>query len=127
MGKNYEEEKNNLNIVGSGTNFKGNIDSTGDIRVDGNVNGTLITKGKLVIGPKGKAEGEVNCKNAEISGTIDGKIDVEDLLTLRSTAKIYGDIIVSKLAIEPGAIFTGSCNMSGDKAKVESPKEKDKK
>lgn len=126
MARNYDDEKNNLNIIGSGTLFKGNIESTGDIRIDGAINGTLKTKGKLVIGQIGKANGEINCKNAEISGTVEGKLDVEDLLTLKSTAKIYGDIITSKLAIEPGAIFTGNCNMGGEKEPVLPPKDNEK-
>jgi cytoskeletal protein CcmA (bactofilin family) len=111
MAKNYEEEKNNLNIIGSGTLIKGDIETTGDIRIDGNINGNIDAKGKIVIGQIGKIEGELKCKIAEISGKIEGKITVSELLTLKSTAKIFGSIFTSKLAIEPGAIFTGSCNM----------------
>lgn len=111
MAKNYEEEKNNLNIIGSGTLIKGDIETTGDIRIDGNINGNIDAKGKIVIGQIGKIEGELKCKVAEISGKIEGKITVSELLTLKSTAKIFGSIFTSKLAIEPGAIFTGSCNM----------------
>ncbi len=116
MAKNYEEE-NSLNIIGSGTSFKGDIESTGDIRIDGLVNGKLKTKGKLVIGQNGKAEGDIRCKDAEISGKIEGKITVGELLTLKATAQISADIIVPKLAIEPGAIFTGTCNMGGNESK----------
>jgi cytoskeletal protein CcmA (bactofilin family) len=118
MAKNYEEEKNNLNIIGSGTNIKGNIDSNGDIRIDGTIEGNLKTKGKLVVGQIGKAEGEIQCKNAEISGTIEGKIVTDELLSLKSTAKIFGDIHTAKIAIEPGAVFTGTCNMGGKKEPV---------
>ncbi len=117
MAKNYEEEKNNLNIIGSGTSFKGNIESSGDIRVDGFINGNLNSKGKLVIGQNGKAEGEISCKEAEISGEIQGKISVSGLLTLKATAKIFADIYVPKLAIEPGAVFTGTCNMNNNEKK----------
>ncbi len=114
MGKsNNVDDLNNLNIIGSGTKLKGNIESSGDIRIDGTIDGVLDTKGKLVIGKSGKAIGEIHCKNAEVSGTIDGKLTVEELLTFRSTAKVIGDIITSKLAIEPGAIFSGTCTMDG--------------
>lgn len=114
MGKSSNvEEMNNLNIIGSGTRLKGNIESSGDIRIDGAIDGVLDTKGKLVIGKSGNSTGEIYCKNAEVSGTIEGKIKVEELLTLRSTARISGDIITSKLAIEPGAVFSGTCNMDG--------------
>lgn len=118
MAKSYEEEKNNLNIIGAGTLIKGNLESNGDIRIDGTLQGNLITKGKLVLGPTGKTEGEVQCKNCEVSGTVDGKIIVDELLSLKNSAKIYGDIITSKLAIEPGAVFTGTCNMGSQKGTV---------
>ncbi len=114
MARSNEEDQNNLNIIGSGTSINGDVVSNGDLRIDGNLTGNLNTKAKLVLGAPGKILGEVFCKNSEISGQIDGKITVEELLILRSTAKIYGDIITSKLSIEPGAIFTGTCNMGGN-------------
>lgn len=114
MARSYEEEQNNLNIIGSGTSINGDVVSNGDLRIDGSLTGNLNTKAKLVLGAPGKILGEVYCKNSEISGQIDGKITVEELLILKSTAKITGDIITSKLSIEPGAIFTGTCNMGGN-------------
>ena len=105
---------NDLNIVGVGTSITGDVVSNGDIRIDGNLQGNLNTKSKLVLGPSGKILGEIFCKNSEVSGQIDGKIVVEELLILKATAKINGDIFTSKLAIEPGAIFTGTCKMGGN-------------
>jgi cytoskeletal protein CcmA (bactofilin family) len=114
MARSNEEEMNNLNIVGNGTSITGDVISNGDIRIDGSLQGNLNTKSKLVLGNTGKVSGEVFCKNSEISGHIEGKITVEELLILKSSAKIYGDIIASKLSIEPGAVFTGTCNMGGN-------------
>jgi cytoskeletal protein CcmA (bactofilin family) len=65
-----------------------------------------------VIGPTGKVKGEVFCKNSEVSGIVEGKISVGQLLTLKNSSKIVGDIITFKLSIEPGAKFTGNCKMS---------------
>jgi len=73
----------------------------------------LVTKGKLVVGPSGSITGDIQCKNADISGKIEGKISVSELLTLKASSKFTGDIITGKLAIEPGAIFTGTCSMNG--------------
>ena len=114
MARSYEEEMNSLNIIGNGTSVTGDVVSNGDIRIDGKLQGNLNSKSKLVLGGTGKLIGEVFCKNSEISGQIEGKITVEELLILKSTAKIYGDIIASKLSIEPGAVFTGTCNMGGN-------------
>lgn len=115
----YEENSNNLNILGSGTSIVGNIMSAGDVRVDGVLEGNLTTQSKLVIGTTGKITGEIKCKDCEVAGSAKGKITVENLLMLRSTAVVEGEIKTTKLAIEPDAIFTGTCNMSTAQAMPE--------
>jgi cytoskeletal protein CcmA (bactofilin family) len=112
MAKNNETETTAINLISLGTDITGNIVSNGDLRIDGSLTGNLTTKGKVVIGTTGKIKGEVICKNSEVSGTIEGKISVNQLLNLKSSSKIIGDIVTSKLSIEPGAIFTGNCRMS---------------
>lgn len=114
MAKNYEEDLHNLNIIGSGTDIIGNVSSNGDIRIDGKLEGNLTTKSKLVLGNTGLIIGDISCKNSEISGQITGKILVEEHLILKASAKIFGDIKTTKISIEPGAIFTGTCNMNGN-------------
>lgn len=106
-------ETPSVNIIGAGTVIEGDIKSDGDIRIDGTLNGSLITKGKLVLGTTGMVDGEVSCQNADISGTINGKIKVAELLSLKTTSKLTGDITTNKLSIEPGANFSGSCAMAG--------------
>jgi cytoskeletal protein CcmA (bactofilin family) len=108
---NNTNNKESINIIGQGTIVKGDINSTGDLRVDGTLKGSINTEGKLVLGQKGHIEGDVICQNADVSGKIDAKITVSSLLSLKETAKLNGDIITSKLSIEPGATFTGSCSM----------------
>jgi len=112
MGKYNETESTTINLISIGTDITGDIKSNGDIRIDGSLTGSLNTKGKVVIGPTGKVNGEVICKNSEVSGIIEGKISVGQLLNLKASSKIHGDIATSKLSIEPGAIFTGNCKMS---------------
>jgi cytoskeletal protein CcmA (bactofilin family) len=112
MAKLNEVDSTTINLISNGTEITGDIKSNGDIRIDGGLTGNLSTKGKVVIGPTGKVQGEITCKNSEVSGTIEGKIIVSQLLNLKSSSRIKGDIATSKLAIEPGANFTGNCNMS---------------
>ncbi len=109
---NTTESAPSINFLGSGTVMKGDIKSNGDFRIDGILHGSINSKGKVVVGASGKVEGEIICQNADISGEIKAKIVVHELLTLKASAKLTGDIFTNKLAIEPGAIFTGSCNMS---------------
>ncbi len=106
-------ETPSVNIIGAGTVIEGDIKSDGDIRIDGTLNGSLNTKGKLVLGTTGMVDGEVSCRNADISGTINGKIKVAELLSLKATSKLTGDITTNKLNIEPGANFSGLCAMAG--------------
>ena len=101
-----------INLISTGTDITGDIKSNGDIRIDGSLMGNLNTKGKVVIGPTGKVKGEVICKNSEVAGIIEGKIMVGQLLNLKASSKIIGDIVTVKLSIEPGAVFSGNCKMS---------------
>lgn len=112
MAKYNETETVAINLVSNGTDITGDIKSNGDIRIDGSLTGNLNTKGKVVIGTTGKVKGEVICKNSEVSGIVEGKIIVNQLLILKASSKIFGDIATTKLSIEPGAIFSGNCKMS---------------
>lgn len=112
MAKYNETENNTINLISSGTDITGDIKSTGDIRIDGSLTGNLNTKGKVVVGQTGKVNGEIDCKNSEISGTVEGRVIVSQLLNLKASSKILGDIVTSKLSIEPGALFSGTCKMS---------------
>lgn len=111
MAKQPEPDHTSINLVGTGTTIKGEIFSNGDIRIDGTIIGTVESKGKVVVGNTGLVEGDIICQNADFSGNIKARVEVSELLTLKASAKLFGEIITSKLAIEPGAIFTGSCTM----------------
>lgn len=111
MAKNTEVVNLEFNRIVTGTVIKGDIHSNGDIRIDGTLIGTLHSQAKIVLGPTGSIEGEIVCKNADIQGDVKAHIKVSELLTLKSTAKVLGDIKTNKLAIEPGAKFTGACIM----------------
>jgi cytoskeletal protein CcmA (bactofilin family) len=110
--------KNNIveakpNSIVAGTKIKGEVESSGDFRIDGTLIGSITCKGKIVVGQTGTIEGEIKCQNADLSGTIKAQVVVEQLLTLKASAKLHGDVITNKISIEPGAKFTGSCNMDG--------------
>ena len=131
--KNEEMRKtetfNIVNMIGSGTIINGDINSKSDIRIDGILKGSIKTEGKVVLGKEGVVEGDVVCKNADVSGLLKAKITVSQLLSLKSTAKLNGDITTNQLSIEPGAAFTGSCSMGAtikDLKDVESSEKKEK-
>ena len=109
-----------VNAIGQGSIIKGDIITEGDLRIDGTLTGSINTKGRLVLGETGLVEGEVVCQNALIAGTLKAKIQVHELLSLKATANLIGDIITNKLAIEPGANFTGSCSMGASIKNIKS-------
>jgi cytoskeletal protein CcmA (bactofilin family) len=100
-----------INIIGLGTTIEGNVDAQGDIRIDGKIIGNVVSRGKVVLGTTGVIEGNIIAKNAEVAGETIGKINIEELLILKGTANINGDIATSKLMVETGANFTGTCQM----------------
>ena len=112
-GNNDTNSPERLNRIVEGTTIVGDIRSESNIRIDGKLKGTITTKGKLVIGPKGSIEGEATCQNADIEGSMEGKIVVNELLSLKSTAKVTADVTTSKLAVEPPANITGNIGMGG--------------
>jgi cytoskeletal protein CcmA (bactofilin family) len=109
--KSYTDLLGKTNRIVEGTIITGDIISQADFRLDGDLIGNFSSKGKLVIGPAGKVKGEINCLNADIEGRFEGKIEVVETLSIKATAKIYGEVVCEKLAVEPGADFSASCVM----------------
>ena len=106
-----EPESSPINIITVGTLIKGDITATGDFRLDGTLEGNIQLNGKLVVGDSGVVTGNVMCQNANIIGTVNGNLSVKELLSLHTSARVRGDILINKLSIEPGAVFTGKCRM----------------
>lgn len=115
------------NIIGKNTAIVGDVQSEGDFRIDGKVEGTIKTSGRVVIGKSGVVIGLVSCNNADIEGKFSGELMVDNLLTLKSTANISGDLVISKLAVEPGAEFNATCAMKGSVKELKNDQIKKKK
>ena len=101
------------------TSVKGDIISEGDFRIDGVLEGSIKTKGKVVVGKEGFVNGSINCLCADVEGKIQGKIYVSEVLNLRSTSDINGEVVIGKLIVESGAKFNASCSMKSDKNREE--------
>ena len=99
------------NIIGDGSVLKGNLKTSGNIRLEGKVIGDILSKSKVACGETSIVDGNVVAENAEIAGKVTGKVTVSELLILKSTASIHGDISTNNLIIESGANFNGACSM----------------
>jgi cytoskeletal protein CcmA (bactofilin family) len=99
------------NSLVQGTSVEGTLQADKDIRIDGTLRGTLHCKGKVIIGPTGFITGDITCENAVIEGRFEGVLIVGDVLHVKETAKIEGDVSTSKLVVQPGSIFNVKCKM----------------
>ncbi|MBK6730207.1 MAG: polymer-forming cytoskeletal protein [Bacteroidetes bacterium] len=99
------------NRINQGTTFSGELESDGDVRVEGVIKGTVRTLAKVAIGASGLVNGDIICKNADIEGKVNGDLEVGELLTLKSTCIVEGNIYTNKIVIESGARFNGICTM----------------
>src|SRR5690349_15255101 len=106
-----DEISNSSNTIGKGTFLEGNIETYGNIRIEGKVTGNIKSKSKVALGHSSHVQGNIIAQNSDIEGEVKGKIEVAELLVLKATAVINGDIITGKLVVEPGAVFNGSCKM----------------
>jgi cytoskeletal protein CcmA (bactofilin family) len=106
-----EEISNSSNTIGKGTFLEGNVETYGNIRIEGKVAGNVKSKSKVALGPSSLVQGNVMAQNADLEGEVKGRIEVTELLVLKATAVIHGDIVTGKLVVEPGAVFNGSCKM----------------
>ncbi|MFY8187790.1 MAG: bactofilin family protein [Flavobacterium sp.] len=120
----YTENLGKTNRIVEGTKIQGNIESTADFRLDGQLIGNFTSSGKLVLGPAGVIIGDVICKNADVEGVITGKVHVQELLSIKASAKINGEVKTAKLAIEPGAEFNATCTMGSPKNVFQSEEKK---
>ena len=100
---------NSISRISAGTIIKGEIVSPYDIRIDGTFEGKVQTKGRVVIGESAIIKGDIICENVDLWGRVEGDLYVKDTLALKEGCKMNGNINVSRLSVELGATFNGTC------------------
>ncbi len=110
--KALEQRGGSINLIAQGTAINGDIDTAGDLRIDGQIMGNIACTAKLVIGEQGDIQGNINCHSAEIAGTVRGQIVANEVLQLNRSASILGDIEATRLIVEDGASINGRCATS---------------
>lgn len=109
-----ESHSSSTSIISIGTIIRGDLESNGDIRIDGKLIGNIDCKAKLLIGPEGSVEGNISGNNADIHGKVNGNIKLSGQLNLIGKSTITGDIHVGKLQIESTVCFNGKCHMGAN-------------
>lgn len=106
-------KKMEINVIAKNTSINGDIISEGDFRIDGNLEGNIKTKGRVIIGIDGLVKGKIESTNSDIEGKFTGELIVHETLTIKASANISGDVMIGKLSVEPGATFNANCSMKG--------------
>lgn len=104
-------QANDICRISKGTKITGVVISSADIRVDGTVEGTIYTKGKLVIGETSKIKGKLFCQSCDLWGTLEGEAYLEDVINFKADSSFKGELKAPKLGIEVGTKFNGSCHI----------------
>lgn len=113
MAKGAELDSGSRNHIAQGTSIKGDVTTNGDIRIDGELEGTVHSKGKVVVGNTGRIKGTVRCQNANVSGSVEGNMTVSEMLSVQASGKFSGELAYGKLAVEPGAQLEGTFTIAG--------------
>ncbi|PWJ45021.1 cytoskeletal protein CcmA (bactofilin family) [Sediminitomix flava] len=112
-----QDMSQSTNQIAKGTKITGDIETSGIFRLDGELKGNILSKSKVAMGPGSVVEGDLVAKNAEIEGEVKGKVIVEELLVLKPSAVVHGNIQATKMIMESGAQFNGTCQMGPDAVK----------
>ena len=113
--------------IDKNTSLNGNINAKTDIRIDGKVEGEIITTGKVIIGKDANVKGKILCGNADIEGIFYGELTVSGTLSLKIGSNLEGKVRIQKLMVESGAIFNASCSMHSAEDGVKKLKSVDEK
>lgn len=123
----FSKEKNNTEksistsatLISAGTVLQGDVESDSDLRIDGAIHGNVTSKAKIIVGPTGLVEGNIQGGQADISGKVVGNINVKELAQLRAQSHVQGNITTGSLQIEAGAAFNGQSIMNAGKNVVQ--------
>jgi len=103
-----------LNLIGTGTTIKGDIQCSGDIRIDGVVKGNIEVSQKLVVGPSGKVTGDITGSQISISGSVIGNVHADETTVLQGQSSVTGDIHTKQIIIEQGGVFNEHYKMGNN-------------
>ena len=99
-------------LISAGTVLQGDLQSESDLRIDGTIHGNVTSNAKIIVGPAGLVEGNIQGGQADITGKVIGNINVKELAQLRAVSIVQGNITAGSLQIEASATFNGQSIMS---------------
>ncbi len=122
MLKKTEGSEKAATIIGPGTKVEGTVSTNGMIRVDGAVEGKIITPGEVIIGQEGQVAADIEAGNLIIAGKVTGNVFVKKRLEIKQGGSLKGDLAAGKIVMEEGALFDGKCSMKTENKNGEEKK-----
>ena len=104
-------------LIAEGNCVTGDVVSKSNIRINGEVIGSVKSEGKIVVGSKAHIDGCIEAADLFVEGSVKGIIHVKNNVHVKSAATLFGDLSCRQLILEPGAVFNGSCCMDTDRKK----------
>jgi cytoskeletal protein CcmA (bactofilin family) len=102
---------NSATLISAGTKLKGDVRSENDLRIDGTIKGNVSSSAKIIVGPTGFVEGNIDGAQADITGKVQGNIMAKEMVQLRDQSNVQGNITTASLQIDIGAVFNGQSIM----------------
>ena len=112
--KNQTLDKNftsSATLISAGTELQGDLKSENDLRIDGTIYGNVSSHARVIVGPTGFVEGNIEGAQADVAGNVKGNIVVKELVQLRTKSNVQGNIASVSLQIDAGAVFNGQSQM----------------
>ena len=109
------------NVLGSDVEIKGNIKFTGELALDGKLEGEVHTDGTLTLGDSAVVNGNINAQSVVVRGKVNGNINAKEKIEIKTKAEVFGDIRASKLAIEEGVTYVGKTEVNPNKVSPTAP------
>jgi cytoskeletal protein CcmA (bactofilin family) len=104
-------------LIGHNSDFKGEINVSGTLRIDGKFTGN-VNAGWIVVGEQAIVKGDLHANGVVVGGKVEGNIKADDLVELKPSSHLFGDIYSKKLVIAEGGIFMGRSISQGNETKL---------
>ncbi|MCI9557904.1 polymer-forming cytoskeletal protein [Candidatus Ventrimonas sp. KK005] len=121
-------------IIGNNSKVEGLLEASDPTRVDGLVQGKILSKSSVIVGEHGVVKGDIIAIEILVAGTVYGNLKAEQRIELTETGRVLGDLVTKTLVIDEGASFKGNCTMevmeekkASENTREESSEEKGKK
>ena len=105
-----------ITVIALNSDFKGDLNIKGGLRVEGIING-LVNADSVTVGQSATVKGEITAKKIIVEGKVEGNLKAKEIIEIKSTGKVLGEIFTNKISILEGGVVNGKVETKGDESK----------